>query len=362
MNLRKPLRHVYWAAKLRFERYVKMGMVDRLAILWQVLTRDSIFVFGSPDHSNLGDNAQTFCIATLLHEEYPSRKVRFFTDGYIERSNYKIANFVRRVCRRSDLVLLHSGYHMTDLYPRADLLNRSVVKAFPDRKIIALPQTIYYQDDNWASQSLSIYNAHGNFTVMCRDQVSFEYAKAKLTKCKLLLMPDIVTTLIGRYDFSDENRHGILFCKRRDKESALNGEEQDGLIRQLEKIDTVDVVDTTVSDNWKTINVNLQGYLENVWRSYAHYRVVITDRYHGTIFGLIACTPVLVLPSTDHKLSSGVDWFGDEFKKYIKFMSNINEVEAAVRVIYATKYSHRLPQFFREKYYLGTLQRILGAS
>ncbi|WP_082026255.1 polysaccharide pyruvyl transferase family protein [Prevotella pectinovora] len=43
-----------------------------------------------------------------------------------------------------------------------------------------------------------------------------------------------------------------------------------------------------------------------ILQQFAKYQVVITDRYHGTIFSQIVNTPVIVISSTDHKLRSGV--------------------------------------------------------
>lgn len=49
----------------------------------------------------------------------------------------------------------------------------------------------------------------------------------------------------------------------------------------------------------------------------SHYKVVITDRYHGTIFSLIANTPVIIIKSTDHKVTTGADWFKGIYDDYV---------------------------------------------
>lgn len=58
----------------------------------------------------------------------------------------------------------------------------------------------------------------------------------------------------------------------------------------------------------------------------SHYRLVITDRYHGAIFSQIVSTPTIVLSSADHKLSSGVKWFPKEqFTNYIAYANDLDE-------------------------------------
>ncbi len=256
------------------------------------------------------------------------------------------------------MVMLHSGYHMTDLYMWEELLNRYAVQSFRDRPILAFPQTIFYQREEELKKAEEIYNSHPDFTVMCRDEVSYAFAQTHFPKCKLLLMPDIVTTMIGKYDFGG-TRDGILLCKRNDKESRFSSEEMDALVERLGKFGRVDVTDTTVPDSWATINKNLKEYLENVWRRYAKYKVVITDRYHGTIFSLIANTPVVVIPSTDHKLSSGVKWFPDSFRDYVCYAPTFDDAVREVRrICSATNLNHRLPRYFGEKYYDGLFDTI----
>ena len=309
-----------------------------------------VFVFGSPAHSNLGDNAQTLCTDELLRREYPKHRVWFFTDGFIAHIAPGIISRVRKWARKDAVIILHSGYHLTDLYMSVEQINRNVVTAFHDFPILALPQTVFYQSSVERENSVKIYNAHPNLTIMCRDAISYATAQKLFPKCHLSLMPDVVTMKIGQYRY-DEPRKGIFLCKRNDKESNLSNKELKRFVEKLGEIDEVTIGDTTVPDTWQTINRDLKGYLESVWKQYAGYRVVVTDRYHGTIFALIANTPVIVIPSTDHKLSSGVDWFPDGFREYIRFAPTLDDAIADARRVYATHFDYKLPSYFVDNYY-----------
>lgn len=103
--------------------------------------------------------------------------------------------------------------------------------------------------------------------------------------------------------------------------------------------------------NIKKIIADRIGYLEKTWDMFSRYKMVITDRYHGTIFSMIAATPVIVISSSDHKLSSGVKWFPDSFSDYIYYEQNIDNVINIADKIYNTKYDYKLPQYFNTEYY-----------
>ena len=246
-----------------------------------------------------------------------------------------------------DLVFLHSGYHTTDLYMLEEELQRAVIAAFPDFRITALPQTVNYISPKEEKKSVQIYNSHKDLIFLCRDDVSYAKAEKLFPNARLVYFPDIVTTMIGLYRFKHE-RKGILLCKRNDKEALYSADK----IRELAgSEEQIDVTDTTVSRSPSYIAKHRKKVLEDTWEKFSRYKLVITDRYHGTIFSLIACTPVIVLPSTDHKLSSGVRWFPDEYKGYVRYVEDINELGRAVSEVLAEKLSYELPEYFGTNYY-----------
>ena len=93
-------------------------------------------------------------------------------------------------------------------------------------------------------------------------------------------------------------------------------------------------------------------------QEFANYKLVITDRFHGTIFSLITNTPVIVLNSTDHKLSSGVNWFKGVYDDYVHYCNNLDNVYEQVNKIYGKKIDVITTAYFQEKYYDKLQQRI----
>ena len=344
----------------RIVRFLRLYVVDRIELFSFLKVHRCALVFVSPGHTNLGDNAQTLCISEFLEKCYPGRSVRFFTKEYIMGTNGSVISFVRKHCRKDALVFLHSGYRMSDVWPTSDELHRQVVESFNDRRVVSFPQTIYYTSEAAGEQTRIAFNNHPDNVLMCRDAVSYEIAKGMFPKCRLLLVPDMVTSMIGRYHFN-EKRSGILVCKRSDRESSCSGDAFMRIVAELSRIDAVTLSDTNAKDSWKTMHKDLKGYLENVWREFAKYRLVVTDRYHGTIFSLIAETPVLVFPSTDHKVRTGVDWFPDSFAEYVKFVDDMTKIPEEAKKMMAVESRSPLSPYFLERYFNDELIRKISS-
>jgi len=319
--------------------------------------KDRIFLFGAPFHSNMGDQAQTFCTIKWFEKNYAQRKVFTFNTSSLTFKNYKLLSIISKLANKDDLIFLHSGYHTTDLYMLEENMQRQVIKLFKDNKIVILPQTILYQNEEESKISSEIYNNHKSLTLMCRDDYSYETANKIFTNCKLLKYPDIVTTLIGTKTF-DNKREGILLCARNDKEAFYSKEILNRLKKELSTIDKVEETDTTIDLDVKYINKNREKVLNDIFDMYSKYKVIITDRYHGTIFSLISNTPVIVLSSTDHKLKSGVNWFPVEFANYVHYTEDIENVKNVVSKIYNEYFSYDLPEYFNVEYY-NKLKNIL---
>lgn len=306
-----------------------------------------VFLFGSPGHTNLGDQAQTYCIKNYCKKNFPKYGILVFT---LHRYNSFIRCLLKLSIRKDDKIFCHSGYHLTDLYNEQSVY-LSLISTFPHRQILIFPQTVYYKNSINLRNTADVLNRHGNVILLCRDEVSYQTAKEHFTNCKLLLYPDIVTSLIGSKRFTNR-RDGILFCLRDDVEAYYSNDELQSLIDRFKGMHT-ERTDTTLHGiTGKEVIKHRDKILMETWEKYSKYQLVITDRYHGTIFSLIAGTPVIVLSSADHKLSSGVKWFPTEiFGDYVSYASSLDDAFEKANKMLATPHAHQLPPYFQENYY-----------
>jgi exopolysaccharide biosynthesis predicted pyruvyltransferase EpsI len=97
---------------------------------------------------------------------------------------------------------------------------------------------------------------------------------------------------------------------------------------------------------------------------FSRYRVTITDRYHGTIFSLAANTPVIVIKTTDHKVTTGADWFKGVYDDSVFVAESLDHAyELAGKILKNYNYPI-LRSYFKENYYdrLSALVDNLGKS
>lgn len=264
---------------------------------------------------------------------------------------------IRRHIRKNDILLCHSGYHMTDLYNEQSHYLR-IAQLFPDHPLTILPQTIHYQDDSHAQATADILNSHPDCTLLCRDEHSYETARALFNKCRLFLYPDIVTSLIGNIKLPEYSRKGVLFCMRNDKEAFHRPEAIEQLRRKLEEFITTEQTDTTVDIPPGEVIADRKKILHSTFDYFSRFQAVVTDRYHGTIFSLIGNTPVIVLNSSDHKLASGVQWFPESFSRHVYFAETLDQVPGYVQHIVDQPPKEPLPPYFSTEYYDHLLEKL----
>ena len=320
-----------------------------------------IYLLCEPKHANLGDQAQLMCTLKWLKDNYPEYKVVRFGSmpGPFEYGlKAKLRNitfllkylYLKLTIRRNDIFVGHSGYFFVD-HHSGWLTYVFFTKYFPQNRMIILPQTVNFYSPGAKSMATEIFGSRPNLTLLCRDEVSFENAKQMFGNTKLLLFPDIVTSLIGTMHFNNK-REGILLCARNDVEAFYSKDELRNFLNRF-TCERKEITDTTIHVSPKEMAKRRDELIMEKIKYFSTFRVVVTDRYHGTIFSAIASTPVIVINSADHKLSSGVKWFPEElFKDHIQFASNLDEAYLkANQMLERTDVKYDNPPYFKEKYW-----------
>ena len=113
-------------------------------------------------------------------------------------------------------------------------------------------------------------------------------------------------------------------------------------------------VDTTLKGvSCEELDKHRDEIIYGMISKFATYKVVITDRYHGTIFSAIANTPVIVVNSADHKLSSGVKWFPEEeYHDAVQYAQSLDDAYFKAQAILSQKdRTYKNPPYFRNQYW-----------
>lgn len=339
--------------KIKEKKLRKNAVLEIEKATANVSEREKIlFYLDVPTHPNMGDLAQYCCIKKWLEENYSEYKLIEASAETITYAKDEFMSFLKKFDNKNNIIFFQSGYCTQDLGGQHDYIHKLVVKNVSNIPIVMLPQTIMYKNKERERQAKKAYELNEHIMLMCRDKVSYQMAQSIFSKNRLELYPDIVTSLIGTMEIAPkENRKGILVCCRNDTERFYSSDEIECLKKELEKIDVVKMSDTTIQDDFKNLKANINGHVEAMIKEFGKYKVVVTDRYHGTIFSLIAGTPVIVIKSNDHKVVTGVDWFKGVYDHNVCYISDINKVVPMVQNIYDGFNYHKLNPYFKEQYY-----------
>lgn len=288
-----------------------------------------IFYCGVCESSNMGDLAQTYCTLKWLKTNYPDYQLLLCKTSVFRDPKCDLISAMKQCAGPEDLIFFQSGYNTHDLGDRReDLMHQTVIHAFPDMEIIMLPQTVYFQKNENREQCAKIYNAHKKLLFFARDPVSEQYANAMFPDLTVKLYPDIVTSLIGYTESSDE-RKGIYLCRRKDVEQFYSEEDYIRFAKALRSIDNeVTISDTIISVSNKEILKQLEKYVQDMISYFGRFRLVVTDKFHGLIFSLAANTPVIVLKTKDHKVTSGYEWFSKIFPDRVFYAEDEETITA----------------------------------
>lgn len=314
--------------------------------------RQRVFYLGTVTHNNLGDNAQLYCIREWIKENYPNSLITELSPIEVTTKRAKFVEHYSKCRRADDIIVFQSGYTTQDLGGLHDEMHRLVIDNFNDARILMMPQTIFFQKKENELRCSKSYNSAKNMLFLSRDKISYRKACEMFPNVEKGLYPDIVTTLIGKFDFSNE-RHGILLCRRNDGEKFYSEDELTELANSLENSlgEKVIISDTTKDIPKSMLKNNLFQVLKNEFEEYSKYKLIITDRYHGTIFSLIANTPVIVIQTNDHKVSTGVQWFEGVYDNTVSFAENLDVVEERAKDLVLKQTQVKLEPYFDEEYY-----------
>lgn len=320
-----------------------------------------IYLLCEPKHANLGDQAQLMCTLKWLNENYPEYKIvslgtMFGAFDYTIKSRLKTFTrllkflYIKMTIRHDDIFVGHSGYFFID-HHIGWLTYAFIMRYFPKHKMIILPQTVNFYSPVAKQMAVNAFGSKPNLTLLCRDEISFDNAKKMFGKTKLLLFPDIVTSLIGTMHFNNK-REGVLLCARNDVEAFYTKDELMNFLSRF-KCKRKEITDTTISVSQKEMAKKRNQLILEKIKYFSTFQIVITDRYHGTIFSAIASTPVIVINSADHKLSSGVKWFPEDvFGDKVQFADNLNEAfNMAIDILSRNNQKYNNPPYFKEKYW-----------
>ncbi|WP_272659295.1 MULTISPECIES: polysaccharide pyruvyl transferase family protein [unclassified Providencia] len=275
----------------------KQELMDNLAKLKskhleiaELLKGEKVSYIDIPLHYNIGDQLIYLGTENFLREN---------NINVIHRAFYN--NINKKKIQESDTILLHGGGNIGDLYPRHQKLREKIISKYKNKKIIILPQTIYFESEVEKNKCIKIFKSHPNLYIFSRDKKSFEIAK--LLSDKVKLMPDMAHSLHPLIDIREitdiKEQKNILNLRRRDKEtrqlsSKVFKKEFDwsdmislsdlAILKAFLILQTLPILKYKINSHWKKHSLNLFFKAEQYFKIYDE---IHTDRLHGFILSLL---------------------------------------------------------------------------
>lgn len=287
---------------------------------------EKIIYFSTPEHNNIGDHAIAVAIEKILKDKYKDKLILEFSHSKYNRNK----KMLEKLVNENDIIITIGGGNFGNLYLYEEEQRRDIVERFPNNKIIVMPQSISFTEDEVGKKEIEksnkIYSKHKKFNIITRDGKSYEYGKEYFSNNNIYLAPDSVLYLEDWYKNNIE-RKDIILTLRSDKEKILDNEKIDRIEKYLNSKKINFRRDDTVQKY--SINRKTREYeVKNMLKKISSARLNITDRFHGVIFSVITNTPVIVFKSLDHKIEEGVKWF--KHLEWVHFVTTVEEAEKLI--------------------------------
>ncbi|ABZ78745.1 polysaccharide pyruvyl transferase [Shewanella halifaxensis HAW-EB4] len=204
--------------------------------------------------------------------------------------------------KQADVIMLHGGGNFGDLYLKHQKLRESIVKQYPDKQIVLLPQTIFFKSKAAQEKSANIFSSHPDVTMLVRDKRSYEIAKH--FSDKVMLMPDMAHSLHPLVDArevinKDTQVKRVLNLKRKDIESSGTSNEfikkefdwvnmltlsDHMLLKYFKKMQKLPILKYKLAKDWK---IQSDALLFTSSNYFLQHELVHTDRLHGLILSVL---------------------------------------------------------------------------
>ncbi|SFM68784.1 Exopolysaccharide biosynthesis protein EpsI, predicted pyruvyl transferase [Streptomyces sp. cf124] len=168
-------------------------------------------LIGAPLNSDVGDSAIWLGQRALLGAL--GAEVRYACD----LMSYDAGQLA--ACLPDGPIMLTGGGTLGDLWEDSQLLREQVLRDFPDRRIVQLPQSVHFTDYANLTRARRVFDAHPDLTLLLRDRHSLHRCRT-VFEARSLLAPDLAFAVPPDALTGGTAAHDVVWLAREDKESA----------------------------------------------------------------------------------------------------------------------------------------------
>jgi|SRR3989339_284415 len=273
------------------------------------------------------------------------------TEDFLNTLPYKclyktaIETYIKPDISKDILVLVQGGGNFGDLWRRHNEFCLQLITDFPENKIIILPKSIYYENENLLKMDAELMAKHSKTIICARDKVSYETLKQFFSN-HILLVPDMAFAIsesyLNRLKRVEQNK--ALFFKRTDKEYnqynykshlscsyKIEESEWPSMEKQLfasrilfylkktfKKTKKIPLLNKAISIiiDWYAVHIYMPYLLRIGIRFLCSYKHVYTTRLHGAILGILLNKPITLFDNS----------YGKNYNFYHTWLKNIPDL------------------------------------
>lgn len=291
----------------------------------------------TPTHGNLGDQAIALAEMDFLKKE----NLSYFEVTAEDLDG--LSAMYSKFSSRKQKILVHGGGFLGSIWKKEELRFRMIIRSFPHKKVIVLPQTITF-DMNTESgcsffhESYLVYKSNQNIVFFLRDENSFKFTTEYMPDLKTYYVPDIVLSYKWNMK-KDLKRKNVLFLKRSDIEKKLSNYEDEEIKESIKS--AYGDSDLLYSDT--CLDLMIFPFLRKrvvfkKLKEISKYELVFTDRLHGMIFAFITKTPCLAMDNINGKVKATYEWIKES--GFVIFVENLSDLNTALNTIKTDGYKN----------------------
>ncbi|ASB87274.1 polysaccharide pyruvyl transferase family protein [Bacillus sonorensis] len=274
--------------------YSMDSLKEKLAELSDVIpTHSSVVYLDYPLYGNVGD---------LLIMK--GTEAFFNAYGIHVRERWNAENFIPgRKMPKDAIFVCQGGGNFGDLYPHFQQFRERVIEHYPNNRIVILPQSIYYENEENIKRTKDILTAHPDLHLFTREKASFQFAKRHFQGMKnIRMMPDMAHQL-WPLEPAEKPSEPVLRFIRTDKEANESLQEagepdtydwpvmlSDSDKRGIKRLQTLNALNKKagnllpIAHYWKRYSDRL---VNKSVRFFSRYESVVTSRLHGHILSCL---------------------------------------------------------------------------
>ncbi|KLI64634.1 polysaccharide pyruvyl transferase family protein [Aurantiacibacter marinus] len=301
--------------------------------LLPVMPKGDYALVDFPNHANVGDTA--IWLGEIAHFDRAGAGMPSYV---CQLSDYERKDLKAAV--PSGPIFIHGGGNFGDVWPAHQLFREQLLRDFPDRVIVQLPQSIHFSDPARIQQTADAIATHPNFLLLVRDRPSYDLASESFA-CQVELCPDMAFA-IGAIE-REKADIDVLAMLRADKESRLS--ERDPVLAGGRIDDWLEepAWPLRIGKAFGIASAAFHGGLgarrlgkfngaagtrfERGKRQLSQANAIVTDRLHVHIMSVLLGIPHAVLDNSYGKIGR----FMDEFIGDLSFVYRADNLEDAVR-------------------------------